>query len=504
VKIRSRLVGIRIFIAIQVFTTLLVLATGFFAIEINQRKLLRSGKDPTHAQVRKATQQMRIYVLIGGLVACVSGIVLMYAIRKPIKQLTEGVQSVAKGDLSRSLDVFPHEEINQLVQAYNHMVSSLNRYLLESSAGAVLTINSDGIITALNPAAETIFDHDAREAVGRHFTDLFPIHESNRDFVDMILLGIEKEMPSSGENVTVITDKGKKLAMRIRTALLGVAREKVLEVVASFGDLREIKEIEGEMERINRLASMGSLVAGLAHEIRSPLGSLRGLAQLLQEDIIEKGGKAEYIEVIVKEIDRLNNVVEELLNFAQPSTYTFQQRDVEEIVRETFSLAKTGFPEKNITLGEHYRGELPRVAVEPDKMTQAILNIINNALEATPEGGTIRVKTDLVRPSADKDMTRLSYGSIDPDQQRIMIEIFNTGDPISFEDSERVFNPFFTTKPGGIGLGLSIAQQIVTAHGGHIRVMNGKKGGRNGVIFRIELPIREAGIRHSNPLPSPS
>ena len=109
-KIRSRLVGIRIFIAIQVFTTLLVLATGFFAIEINQRKLLRSSKDPTHTQVRKATQQMRIYVLIGGLLACVSGIVLMYAIRKPIKQLTEGVQSVAKGDLSKSLEVFPYIE----------------------------------------------------------------------------------------------------------------------------------------------------------------------------------------------------------------------------------------------------------------------------------------------------------------------------------------------------------------------------------------------------------
>ena len=503
-RIRSKLVGIRIFVAIQVFTTLLVLFTGFVAIEINQRELLRSPNDPpTIAKVKAATQQMRIYVLIGGCVACLSGIVLTYAIKEPIKKLTRGVQSVAQGNLSQSLELVPPEEINQLVQAYNHMVSSLNRYLMESSAGAVVTINSDGIITTFNPAAETIFDHDAREVVGRHFTDLFPIDEANRALVDMIVLGVEKEMPKSAENVTVMTDKGKKLAMKIRTGLLGGVEGKLLEVVASFGDLREIKEIQGEMERINRLASLGSLVAGLAHEIRSPLGSLRGLAQLLQEDINERSGKAQYIEVIIKEIDRLNKVVEELLTFAQPSTFEFEDRDIEEIVRGTVSLAKTGFPEKKIAVMEDYRGGLPRIAVEADKMTQAMLNIINNALEASPEGGTIKVKTDFTRPSTDTDNTG-PHGSAPSTPRHVLIDIFNTGNPISFKDRERVFNPFFTTKPGGIGLGLSIAQQIVTAHGGHIRVVNEMEGKRKGVIFRIELPIAGAENSHIIELPSPS
>jgi len=498
VKKRSRLVGIRIFIAIQVFTTLLVLATGFFAIHINQSELLRGRKDVVSiAHVKKATHQMRIYVLIGGFVACLSGIVLTYAIRKPIEELTRRVQSVAAGDLSKSLEPFPHEEINELVQAYNHMVSSLNRYLLESSAGAVVTINSDGIIAAFNPAAETIFDHDAREVVGRHLTDLFPIREPNKALVDMILLGIEKGIPSSARDITVMTDKGKKLAMRIGTALLGSADGKLLEVVASFRGLEEIKEIQAQMERINRLASMGSLVAGLAHEIRSPLGSLKGLAQLLQEDIVEKGGRADYIEVIIKEIDRLNKVVEELLTFAQPSTYTFQGRDIrdiEEIVRETVSLVKTGFPEKKITTLEDYQGNLPPIAVEPDKMTQAILNIINNALEASPEGGTVKISTGLIQPPVEGGISDLGAPT-DSNQGRVVIDIFNTGERISVEDSERLFNPFFTTKPGGIGLGLSIAQQIVTAHGGNIRVMNEEEGERKGVIFRIELPI--AGTRVS-------
>jgi signal transduction histidine kinase len=276
--------------------------------------------------------------------------------------------------------------------------------------------------------------------------------------------------------------------------LLGGPGEKLLEIVASFRDLQEIKEIEREMERINRLASMGSLVAGLAHEIRSPLGSLKGLAQLLQEDVTERGGKAEYVEVIIKEIDRLNKIVEELLTFGQPSTYRFQGRDIEEIVKETVSLAKTGFPEKTVTTREDYRGDLPRIAVEPDKMTQAILNIINNAMEATPEGGTVTVRTDLIQPPSDADLN----------QGRVVIDVFNTGDPISFEDRERVFNPFFTTKPGGIGLGLSISQQIITAHGGHIRVMNEEGGERKGVVFRIELPITAAGTSQANETPSPS
>ena len=500
-KIRSRLIGIRIFIAIQVFTTLLVLATGFLAIEINQRKLIRR-KQVSISEIKRATQQMRIYVLIGGLVACLSGIVLTLAIRKPIKQLTSGVQSIAQGDLRKSLELFPHEEINQLVQAYNQMVSSLNRYLLESSAGAVVTINSDGIITAFNPAAETIFDHDAREVVGRHFTDLFPIHEANKGLTDMILLGIEKDMASSVEKVTVMTKKGKKLAMRIRTTLLGSTEERLVEVVGSFRDLEEIKEIQREIQRINRLASLGSLVGGLAHEIRSPLGSLRGLVQLLQEDVIERGGKAEYIQVILREIDRLNNVVEELLNFAHPSTYTFEQRDIEEIVRETVSLAKGGFLKKRITITEHYQDDLPRIAVEADKMTQAILNIINNALEATPEGGTIQVKTDLIPTTVDKDDT-VPLRSAASIPRCVLIDVFNTGAHIPSEDRERVFNPFFTTKPRGIGLGLSIAQQIVAAHGGHIRVMNEGRGEGKGVIFRIELPIMVPAIPQANELPSP-
>ena len=501
-KARPRLVGIRMFIAIQVFTTLLVLTTGFLAIEINQRKLIRR-KEVSISEIKRATQQIRIYVLIGGFVACLSGVVLTYAIKKPIEKLTKKVQSIAEGDLSKNLELFPHEEINQLVRAYNHMVSSLNRYLLESSAGAVITINSNGIITTFNPVAETIFDHDGRDVVGRHFTDLFPIHEANKALTGMILLGIEKEMPSSLENVTVMTDKGKKLAMRIRTALLGGADGKLLEIVASFRDLKEIKEIQREIQRINRLASLGSLVAGLAHEIRSPLGSLKGLAQLLQEDIITRGGNAEYIEVILREIDRLNKVVEELLTFAQPSTFKFEQRDIEDIIRETVSLAKGGFLEKKITITEDYRGDLPRIAVEADKMVQAMLNIINNALEATPEGGIIKIKTDLIPTSMDEDDTR-DHWPAPSTQQRVVTDVFNTGNPISFEDSERVFNPFFTTKPGGIGLGLSIAQQIVTAHGGHIRIINEVEGEREGVIFRIELPITETGTPHFSGLPAPS
>jgi len=143
--------------------------------------------------------------------------------------------------------------------------------------------------------------------------------------------------------------------------------------------------------------------------------------------------------------------------------------------------------------------------VEGDKMTQAILNIINNALEATPEGGTVQLTTDIVQRSLDRGQDATGPHRSSPStQQRVTIDVFNTGDPISFEDSERVFNPFFTTKPTGIGLGLSIAQQIVSAHGGHIRVMNEMEGKRKGVIFRIELPITGTGSPPISELPSPS
>lgn len=502
-------------IAIQVFSFLLAIITGFFALEVGSLELNKSLKSDHFytfksslqkvffpalkrsrttpldekmpvKQVRDALNKMRVTVLICGFVAFFSGIVLDYAIKNTLKKLTRGLSSVARGDFSGNLEIYSQEEINQVVKAYNRMVSSINRYMLETSVGAIFTINRDGIIAAFNPMAEIIFSRDYRDAVGSHFTDIFPITKKNREFIKIIMKGIEKGEPSSRENLLIATPEGEKRATKITTSILSSDTGKLLEVVANFGDFEQVKEVQTQMERMNRLASLGSLVAGLAHEIRNPLGSLKGLTQLLGEDLPEDDKKLQYTEIIIKEIDRLNKVVEELLSFAQPTAAVFEARDINEIVRDALLMVQASFHSKPIQVVERYDPNLPKVVVERDRLVQAILNILNNAFEATPDQGRIIIET---RRGKDGDLGTSPEKATFP--RSVIIDFFNTGTAISFEDAERMFDPFFTTKEKGTGLGLAIAQQVATAHGGSLRVINRPETDQQeGVTFRMELPVK--------------
>jgi nitrogen-specific signal transduction histidine kinase len=527
----SSFTGIRMMIAIQVFSFLLVIITGFFALEVGSLELNKSLKSdsfytfkrslqkllfpslkkgrPVSAdekiavkQVGVALNKMRLTILICGLVAFFSGIVLNYVIKNTLKKLTTSLRSVALGDFSKSLELYPQEEISQVVKAYNRMISSINRYMYETSVGAVFTINRDGIVTTFNSMAEMIFHRDYRDVVGSHFTEIFPIHKKNRELLQTIIRGIEREEPGALENVWIATAEGdEKKTTRITTSILTGETGKLLEVAVNFGDLEQIKEVQTQMERMNRLASLGSLVAGLAHEIRNPLGSLKGLTQLLGEDLPEGDKKRQYSEVIIREIDRLNKVMEELLGFAQPTVADFEVRDLNQIVRDALLLAHASFPNKAVRVVERYDPRLPEVMVERNRLIQAILNILNNAFEATPDQGCIIIET---KTRKDGDLGGDPERAV-PTTQSVVVDFFNTGTPISFEDAKRMFDPFFTTKEKGTGLGLAIAQQVTMAHGGSLAVINQPKTGQQeGITVRMELPVKGSMNRIVSGSPGPS
>jgi two-component system nitrogen regulation sensor histidine kinase GlnL len=511
----SRFTGIRLMIAIQVFSFLLAIITGFFALEVGSLELNRSLKSDHFytfksslqkllfpalkrgnsappiervalKEVKTALNKMRLTVLICGFVAFFSGIVLNHAIGNTLKKLTDSLGSVASGDFSTNLELYSQEEVGRLVKAYNRMVSSINRYMLETSVGAIFTVNRDGIITRFNPMAEIIFHRDYRDAVGSHFTEIFPVTKKNREFIDVVMKGIEKGEPSSREDLLVVTQQGEKRATKVITSILTGDSGKLVEIVAGFGDFEQVKEVQTQMERMNRLASLGSLVAGLAHEIRNPLGSLKGFTQLLDEELPEDDKKREYTEVILKEIDRLNKVVEELLSFAHPTTADFETRDINEIVREALVLAQATFHNRAIEVVERYDPTLPKVVVEHHRLVQAILNILNNAFEATPDHGRIVVET---RVAQNGNTIVSDQGSAAA--RSVVIDFFNSGSSLSFEEAQRMFDPFYTTKDKGTGLGLAIAQQVATAHGGSLTVFHeAEVETQEGVIFRMELPSR--------------
>jgi two-component system sensor histidine kinase HydH len=232
-----------------------------------------------------------------------------------------------------------------------------------------------------------------------------------------------------------------------------------------------IMEIEGQLRKAERLSTIGELAAVLAHEIRNPLGSIQGTAEILKDDYRPGDRKYEFLEILLKESKRLNHVVEDFLRLAQPQPVTLMNCDVEEELRNIITLVSAEAGKRGIK-PELKSDHLPAVQGDPEKLRQAFLNIILNGLQASPPGGILIITASI-------------FEAKDDEQVWIELCFTDSGEGITPEIMDKIFEPFFTTKEGGTGLGLAITRKIVENHGGRIEVES--KPGR-GTTFRIRLP----------------
>ncbi len=460
-KIRTRLI-----VAIPIIIVLLVSTSGVLFLNVSER-YLRSGEGLQ--DVNTLLKNLKVYLFVSVGASFLIGLILACAITSPINKLTLGAKDVAKGDLSKTVRINSEDEIGTLGKSFNEMLSSLNEHILESMTGGVITINMKGIVASFNTAAEAILGYDSEGVIGMGFRDVFAKDENNKDIVDTIDSAIkDKKTISSGETTITTKDK-RKIPIGITTSLLKDKEDMLLGVVVTFKDLARIKHMEEQMRRADRLAALGSLAAGVAHEIRNPLGSVKGLAQLLREDMKEDDPKRGYTDVIVKEVDRLNKVVEELLSFARPEESHVEPNDINEIIEDTLQLAKHDASQAKIEIIRNYDSNLPNVSADSKKLQQAFLNIIFNAFHAMKEkGGQLSITTHLYE-----------------DPKFVEIRFQDTGPGIAPEHITRLFDPFFTTREDGTGLGLTITHQIIDSHGGRIAVGSGMG---KGATFSVCLP----------------
>ncbi|WP_053552312.1 two-component system sensor histidine kinase NtrB [Desulfuromonas soudanensis] len=228
----------------------------------------------------------------------------------------------------------------------------------------------------------------------------------------------------------------------------------------------QILEIEEQLRRADRLSALGQLSAGMAHEIRNPLGSIRGTAEILQEGIDPADRRYEFTCILIKEVDRLNKVVQNFLDFARPSAGDRDLVDVNRLLAEVLTL--TGPPAlKNGVTARLDAGAVPEMDGDGEQLKQAFLNLVLNALQAMPAGGSLDIST------------AASAGVLE-------IRFTDSGGGIPPEDLDRIFNPFFTTRDEGTGLGLAITHRIVQGHGGRIAVES-RLGA--GTTFLLTFPV---------------
>jgi two-component system, NtrC family, sensor histidine kinase HydH len=246
---------------------------------------------------------------------------------------------------------------------------------------------------------------------------------------------------------------------------------------------RLLLEKETQLRRADRLSALGQLSAGLAHEIRNPLGAIKGAVEILEEDYPVGHPKAEFYAIILKEVKRLNDVVTNFLNFARPVALHFAPVDVHEVLTGLEGLISGQARAYRVQIFTSFFAGPARVMADETLLRQAFLNIALNAMEAMSEGGDLAISTRLADPA--------TAGILDGEPGRAWVEVVfdDTGCGIREEHLGRIFDPFFTTKRDGTGLGLAITYRIIENHRGDIRVMS--QPGR-GTTFVITLPLEGA------------
>ncbi|MEK7399124.1 MAG: ATP-binding protein [Candidatus Poribacteria bacterium] len=354
-----------------------------------------------------------------------------------------------------------------VVQNYylvNRTLGTMRTYtqnIVESMTNGLISVDHSGIITTINQTASQILGIGRLNAERRHISEIF---KSDGCSIDGLLSSgksvIEREITCQSSNEYV--------PLSISISPLKDEREKIIGAVIILRDLREIKELQERIQREERLASLGRLAAGVAHEIRNPLSSIRGFAQYFQGKFLPQTNDRKYSTAIINEVDRLNRIIEALLDLARPMESKLLPYSVEDVLNHAIQLVQADLDMKKVEIVRHIQDNIPDILMDRDQMIQVMLNILLNAMDAMDNGGKITI-------------------SISVKASNIEIAISDTGSGIPQENLSKIFDPFYTTKKSGTGLGLSIIHRIIEEnHKGEIHV-NSKVG--EGTTFTIHLPI---------------
>lgn len=355
-----------------------------------------------------------------------------------------------------------NREIEDRETALRHMQAYTGSILTSISSGVISADRRSVVVTA-NPAAAVILGRAEEELVAFPLAKVFAGHDELSRAAELVLSGwqgratLETEF-SRGEEGKVA------VAVRITPHR---SRGDTVGVVITLEDLTEVKNLTEQLLRADRLAGLGELVAGMAHEVRNPLGVIKASVQMLEQEMDADGGAAELTRVMAQEIDRLDALVNALLDFGRPSESQFGDVDPGRVLDEVVLLTRQYAGQQQVAVSTNYAEDLPAIWADEDRLKQVFVNLISNAIQAMPGGGGLTL-------------------SAATEDGFLRISLADTGMGVAAEVKERIFDPFYTTRAEGSGLGLAIVHRIIDAHNGYITVES-KVGA--GSTFTVGLPL---------------
>jgi PAS domain S-box-containing protein len=428
-----------------------------------------------------------------------------------VRQLADGVAAIARGELDQRIDPGRSDELGRLALAFNEMAAQLRQqrtdlevaaaalhqrfaelsdlksytdHILRSFVNGLVTLDLDGRVVTVNLAAETLTGCAASVLTGRPATEVFHHVPELRD---LLLETLRTRVGVPQVVLMLPRDEGHSIPVEVATTPLRGAEGQALGVVAILRDLTPVRQLEEQLRRSDRLAALGTLAAGLAHEIKNPLTSIMTFSRHVARRFDDERFRQRFQSVVPRELERINAIVDGLLRLARPARLVVAPVHLPPLVEQALELYAPQIEARRIRVRREWSVSVPPVPGDAEHLYQAFLNLVANAIDAMEEeGGTLTVRLGWPQ-------TAEGLGAAFRD--RLVLEVMDTGSGIKPEETADVFNPFFTTKSGGTGLGLAIAHKIVEDHGGTVTF---RSTPGQGTVFTVALPIR-AGRRADHP-----
>lgn len=354
-------------------------------------------------------------------------------------------------------------------------VFQFHKGIVQNISSGIVTVDFKGKITFINKAALTVVEYEYQDLINQPVNQLFAdLYEAQVILKDLL----ENKRMFESKEVNLVTKTNKIIPIGFSTSVLQSKDSKFEGVVLLFRDLTNLINFRKQMERMERLATLGEVSAGIAHEIRNPLAGIKTSAQVLEESFSPNDFRAQLVSRIVKEIDRSNELLKKFFGFAKPSRPQQDFIDIEKVIESVHLLLVSRLKKRKIKYTSQYTSDLPKVFVDENQIEQVVVNLILNAMDSMEDGGDIAVITSLLKHEP---------GTKGADaQDMVLVEIKDNGKGIEDEIIEKIFNPFFTTKTEGVGMGLAISSRLVEENGGRLEVHSelGK-----GSSFLLYLPI---------------
>ncbi|PKU24475.1 two-component system sensor histidine kinase AtoS [Telmatospirillum siberiense] len=413
-----------------------------------------------------------IFVIIFGGVLLGGALVHVMSIRisRDVSCIKNGLATLGL-DIRKRIAPLPGE-FGEIVAAINAMARALadartlNENIVNSVADGIIAVDNEGLVTSINTAAQQMMNAPLETSVGQPYQSLF---RPGAKFTSVLLDTLQTGKQYIGVDL-VHPLATKTLHVSASSSVLLDGSGAVIGAVVVIKDLSEKFHLQTQIMRADRLAALGELMAGIAHEIRNPLTSIRGFMQHLEssDDIAEW---QLYAPLVIRQVDSLNRIITELLEFGRYRPPRIGFVALNALIREVTMLAGNKW---STEIAMELSPDVPPIEADGEALKQVVLNLVLNAIQATSEGGRIIIRTAFLPPD------------------QVSISVSDDGVGIAPEDLEKVFDPFFSTKPTGTGLGLAMVRRIIDAHDGHIGI-NSTLGLGTEITLRLPLSHKTSG-----------